>query len=80
MDWIPVSERFPETDEYGDSDYVLISFSNFTIPQIGQYRVDGDGSGAFYLGDEEKPLVEYGVFVNAWMPLPEPYREERTEE
>ena len=27
--------------------------------------------------DDEKSYSSYGIFVNAWMPLPEPYREEQ---
>lgn len=68
--WIPVSERLPDADKY-----ILVSFENFTISDIGRYKTDKDGSGAFYPGDDDKSYVEYGLFVNAWMPLPEPYRE-----
>jgi hypothetical protein len=68
--WIPVSERLPEDDKY-----ILVSFENFTLPDIGRYEVDEDGNGAFYPGDDEKRYAAYGLFVNAWMPLPEPYRE-----
>lgn len=68
--WIPVTERLPEDDKY-----IMISFKNFTLPDIGRYEADKDGNGAFYPGDDEKSYVEYDLFVNAWMPLPEPYRE-----
>ena len=67
--WIPVTERLPEDDKY-----ILISFENSTLPDIGRYEVDKDGNGAFYPGDDEKSYVEYDLFVNAWMPLSEPYR------
>ena len=66
--WIPVTERLPEDDKY-----IMISFKNFTLPDIGRYEADKDGNGAFYPGDDEKSYVEYDLFVNAWMPLPEPY-------
>ena len=71
--WIPVSEQFPETD-----DYILLSFANFSLPMVGRYEKDSDG-GAFYLGDcdEEDTCISQDLFVNAWMPLPEPYREEK---
>lgn len=68
--WIPVSERLPDADKY-----ILVSIENFIISDIGRYETDKDGSGAFYPGDDGKSYVEYGLFVNAWMPLPEPYRE-----
>lgn len=67
--WIPVTERLPEDDKY-----ILISFENFTLPDIGRYEVDKDGNGAFYPGDDEKNYTAYDLYVNAWMPLPEPYR------
>lgn len=69
--WIPVDWRLPETD-----DYILVSFSNYTLPDIGRYEADKDGGGAFFPGDEERSYVSFGLFVNAWMPLPEPYKED----
>lgn len=67
--WIPCSERLPE-----DESYILVSFQNFTMPDIARYEENDEG-GTFYPGDDEKSYLSYGLFVNAWMPLPEPYRE-----
>lgn len=69
--WIPVTERLPEPETY-----ILVSLDNSTLPDIATYRVDDDGSGAFYAGDEDYTYLSVGLFVNAWMPLPKPYREE----
>lgn len=69
--WIPCSERLPENDTY-----ILLSFENFSVPCIGRYEVDEDNGGAFYPGDEDKSYSSYGLFVNAWMPLPEPLQNE----
>ena len=69
--WIPVDERLPETD-----DYILVSFSNYTLPDIGRYEADKDGGVTFYPGDNERSYVSYGLFVNAWMELPECYKED----
>lgn len=69
--WIPIEERLPETD-----DYILVSFSNCDLPDIGRYEADKDGGGAFFPGDEERSYALFGLFVNAWMPLPEPYKED----
>lgn len=69
--WIPVTEKLPEPETY-----ILVSFDNFTLPDIATYRVDDDGSGAFYPGDEDYTYLSVGFYVNAWMPLPEPYKEE----
>ena len=66
--WIPVQERLPESEGY-----ILLSFDNSTLPDVGRYEVGSDGSGAFYLGDDDNSCVSYGLFVNAWMPLPERY-------
>lgn len=69
--WIPVAEKLPEPETY-----ILVSFDNYTLPDIAIYRVDDDGSGAFYVGALDCTYLSVGLFVNAWMPLPEPYKEE----
>ena len=63
-EWIACHVRYPETDEY-----ILISFENFSIPIVGRCE-----DGVFYAGDEDESLEDQGMIVNAWMPLPEPYR------
>lgn len=69
--WIPVEEKLPEEDEY-----VLMSFENFTLPIIGRYEKDNDGGGAWYAGDADgcDTCSSQDLFVNAWLPLPKPYR------
>lgn len=70
--WIPVSEeQFPTTDEY-----ILISFANFTIPMVGRFEWDQDGNGAFYVGYDVETCASQDLIVNAWMPLPHPWRED----
>lgn len=64
-----MEERLPDPDEY-----VLVSFENFSLPMIGRYTVDDDDSGTFRIGDDDDSFVKHDLFVNAWMPLPEPYR------
>lgn len=66
--WIPAEEELPETDKY-----ILLSFSNFSIPCVGRYEEDENG-GAFYVGDDDKSCVSHDMFVNAWMNLPVPYQ------
>lgn len=70
--WIPVedTEHTPE-----DESYVLVSFSNFPLPDIARYEENDEG-GTYYPGDDEKSYLNYGLFVNAWMPIPKPYRED----
>lgn len=68
--WIPCSERLPE-----DESCILVSFENATFIDVARYEEDDQG-GRFYPGDDEKTYLECGLFVNAWMPLPKPYREE----
>ena len=65
--WIPCSET-PKTNNY-----ILLSFSNFSVPMVGRYEENEDG-GAYYIGDEDKSCVSQDIFVNAWQPLPEPYQ------
>ena len=63
FNWIPIEEKLPE-----DDNYILLSFSNFGLPEVGRYE-----DGSFYAGDDDKPLNKIGIFVNAWMPLPKCY-------
>lgn len=60
--WIPVSERYPE--EEGE-DY-LVCYDDGTIRIRNLY---------FTVVDNE-PYFEYGQGIVAWMPLPEPYKQE----
>jgi len=69
MDWIPVTERVPDNDRY-----ILLSFENFSLPEVGRYEEDERG-GAFFVGDDDEPISKSGVFVNAWMELPKCYKE-----
>ena len=55
--------------------YVLLYFVNFSNPVIGRYEEDEDGGGNYYIGDENEPCSSQELYVNAWMPLPEPYKE-----
>lgn len=68
--WIPVTEKLPKPKTY-----VLVSFSNFSLPIIGRYDENEEG-GAWFAGDKDEPLVSQDMFVNAWMPLPKPYKGE----
>ena len=69
--WIPIDEKLPDPDKY-----ILVSFENFSLPMIGRYTVDDDDGGTFRVGDENESFIEHDLYVNAWMPLPEPYKEE----
>lgn len=66
--WIPCSERLPKTGEY-----VLISCEGFSTLGVGKYEEDDIG-GTFYL-NEDIPCEDFGIAVEAWRPLPEPYKE-----
>lgn len=70
--WIPAEEP-PKNDKY-----ILLSFENFSVPQVGRYEED-QGGGAYYLGDEEKSCISQDLIVNAWMPLPKAYRDDEKE-
>jgi hypothetical protein len=53
-----------------DERNVLVSFSNFSLSIIGQWRVDEDGSGCWYLGDTDETFLSEGLFVDGWWELP----------
>lgn len=56
----------PETDKY-----VLLSYSNYSLPDIGEYREDGK----YYPGDDERSCESFGLIVDGWMPMPKVRRE-----
>ena len=66
--WIPCEEKYPDTSEY-----ILLSFENFTVPLVGRYEEDENG-GAFYVGDETESCASQDIIVNAWKLLPVPYK------
>ena len=68
--WIPIEEKLPPDDKY-----ILLSFFNFSIPIVGRYEEYEDGSGNFFAGDEDETLISQNMYVNAWQPLPEPYKD-----
>lgn len=67
--WNPVEESVPT-----DGRYILLSFENFTLPVVGRYQEEEDGSGAFYVGDDDISCLNYGLFINAWMEIPKRYK------
>ena len=48
-------------------------------PLVGTWKVDDEG-GAFYAPFTGRIYASLGYFVNAWMPLPEPYKPEDIKE
>lgn len=70
--WIPAEEP-PKNNKY-----ILMSFENFSVPQVGRYEEDEKG-GAFYMGDSEMRCICIDLIVNAWMPLPKAYRDDEEE-
>lgn len=70
--WIPVSERLPEK-----SDKYLCTHGGTYIVGTDFYTTKDDAEMDF---DEPEEYVGWGSKnVIAWMPLPEPYKAERSE-
>lgn len=72
MKWIPIyDDQRPQNGQC-----VLVSFENYPLPTIADYRKKGDGGYFCSTGGTDVKFSDIGLFVNAWMPLPEPYRDE----
>lgn len=66
--WIPVSERLPEVDEGGLSEWVLVTLNSFgKIITMYDRICHGGWLSECFDGEE----------VLAWQPLPEPYKAEK---
>ena len=79
--WIPIEEDLSavkDIDEDGimSSDYILLSFANWSIISVGRYETNADGDGAFFIGDDDVSCLSEDLFVNAWMPMIPPYKGE----
>lgn len=61
-----------------DSRNVLVSFSNFSLSIIGQWRTDEDGRGCWYLGDTDETFIENDLYVDGWWELPKKPMKETT--
>lgn len=68
--WIPITDRLPENNGT-ELENVLISTDEGDV-QIGFYD-DEEKTWNIYCDDG----TAWPVMVTAWMPLPEPYREEK---
>jgi hypothetical protein len=55
-----------------------MSFENSSRSSVGRYVGDEELGGAWYFEDYfgEDICLANDLFVNAWMPLPKPYRED----
>ena len=65
--WIPVTERMPEVGQM-----VLVTLKSKRSDRIG--HVDAD----YWKADGEDDWYYFKEDVLAWMPLPDPYREDET--
>lgn len=69
-----IKEWTPSEEPPASGKYVLLSFENFPVPLVGRYEEDEDGGGTYYVGDDEESCISQDIIVNAWMPLPELYK------
>ena len=72
--WIPVSERLPEERGF----YLVKVCAEYRPIRIYAFSPwDMDKERKFWINDSDSHSHVFNHFVEAWMPLPEPYRAER---
>ena len=72
--WIPVSERLPEERGF----YLVKVCAEYRPIRIYAFSPwDMDKERKFWINDSDSHSHVFDHFVEAWMPLPEPYRAER---
>ena len=71
--WIPCSERLPKEKQ---EVYVTVYFIEGDTGRAYGYI---DGFGKWHLCSTVEGILNSGYEVIAWMPLPDPYREEKEE-
>lgn len=67
--WIDVNVDLP-----WNNDYILVSFENCPLPDIGRYKENEIGEGTFYPAYDGESYISKHLYVNAWRPLPKPYK------
>ena len=61
-----IEDEWKSLDELPkEGEYILISFANYGLPDIGRCE-----DGVFYPGDDLRSYKKYGLIVNGWRPLP----------
>ena len=75
--WIPVTERMPENSEEVLITYIVNGNKNKRYTEMATYY---DGDNGFWASPwDEYRVAGTRIDVIAWMPLPEPYKEDEPE-
>ena len=72
FEWVPCSERLPKE---GERILVTAALEHVMVAHYGKMFFEKERGNVFYLAGEDGDADITDVVV-AWMPLPEPYREE----
>lgn len=73
--WNPVSEGYPA--KKNQLVLVTVGVGNpDPVTTVADWRMSGDGSGAFYITCTNTTFIEAGFHVRAWAEFPEPYSDD----
>ena len=53
-----------------DDRYVILHFSNLSLPLIGRYVGNDEDGGSYYIGDDDTPAHKDHLFVDGWAEVP----------
>ena len=77
--WIPVGERLPERENERQKRGVYLTTNEYGSVGVNNYEFESGSGGFTGWSSRTNNWLPSDIRITAWMPLPEPYREDGEE-